>query len=497
MKKYNLSSFISGFLFLKIIYLKKAFKKLYHENKFLFLFLKLGSVNLKKSLYFKTKIIWITLTPKQVGLKYIKLLLGYCDFKKASTLIYKFSGWESNFFFKKRFTDLFELFFQFHRHSLKRVEILSSVTLNSCLKVNIRVKKISSLRVILSGITSNIKKNISNSLSGLIMFFLENPLISSKRSIQEIIWNKFRIKTIIKKIYRLCLEVRSFLYLNNSRFSQFFFSFISKYLDIIYLLPFINFCFKNFHKFINEKTGQFLLLRILNDLCKKKKLWLNFKFFKKIFNFKTISFDCTEIFFRFFLRKTTRFFRKNSVYKHISGLKRKINKNSLINQLINKKKLYLVFFVSFIYLKIFKDNLDSYPSILHDEFFRSIKTIKKHTTDEIGIIKKSVISKINLTYGFVFQKRRKCLLIFTMKIKYFIPVIQSIFYLVKKILKYFIEFLKRKNSFVRNFYCLFSQPLIRHVYLNLSFIETLKLHIRVSDCVLIKLHKLHILYENR
>ena len=494
MKKYKLSSFISGFLFFKIIYLKKVFKKITHEDKFLFFFLKLGSANLKKSLYFKTKITWLSLKTEQISLKYTKILLGNCTPKKISALINQFNLKETNFFFKKKFIDLIELLFQFHPQFLKRAGILFSVTLNLSTKLYTAVKKIKSIRVILSGITFCIKKNIGASLDALTMFFLENPLISSKTFIQEIILNNLRLKKKTKHIYRLCSEIRSFSYLNNFQFSQYFLSFILKYFEIFYLLPFINFCFKNVHKFTDEKTGYSLPLCILNNIVLKKKFWLNFTFFKKIFNFKTYSFNYTEIFFRFLLRNTARFFRKNIVYTNMSRLNRKINKNSLIHQLIHKKKLYLGFFVSVIYMNIFKNNLNSYPCILEDEFFRSIKT---YTQSEINKIKKSLISSIRANYGFLFKIKRKCLMIVTMKIKYFIPKLQSIFFLIKNMLKYFIEFLKEKKLFERNYYCLFSQPLIRHVYLNLCFIETLKLHIRLSDCVLIKLHKLQKLYENR
>lgn len=175
--------------------------------------------------------------------------------------------------------DLFEIFFQFHYYTIKRSSFLSGLILNEPLNLINGVKKIPSLRIILSTIKIFAKKNFFLIIEGLIIFFLENPSLCSKSFIQEISWNVFRLNSNIKGYCKTILDIRTVSFLNGSWYSLFFFSFILKFFKLVYVQSFINFCFKNVENFISYKSGHCLLICIINYLYMNKKEELNFFFF--------------------------------------------------------------------------------------------------------------------------------------------------------------------------------------------------------------------------
>jgi len=493
---YYLSQFISGFIFYKFGKAKKMLKKTILENKFLVFFFKLGSKNLKNSNFLNENNMLMFLKTRQINSRFIKIILTTCFDKNIKLLQKQFKIFDIYFIVKKEIVLFYVLFYQFYSRTLKKNSLTSSLIFNTYLGLNRKLKNAPTIRVVLSGITSLLKKKVSVSVFGLLKIFLKNPLLYSKSLIQEIIWNNVRVESDGKKIYNLFLEIRSISFLNNSRNSLFFFSFIFKFFKMYYLKPFLNFCLKNVHKFIDEKIGQFLILFIVNNFYFKKRNWINLILYKNLFYSKIFFDSNNRIFFCYFLRKTTRFFDRNRFYKITNDFKKRNSTISLVEEMIYNKFFLTPPFISIFYLNAFKINVHSYPISIQDEFVRSIKTekIMEKRSLEIYIIQ---ISKKKCCYWSNFNIKKKGLFGYMIKIKNLFPEFRFIFFLTRIVLKYFLKFFKKKNSLEKFFHNLFYAALVKKNYLRLNIIDLLKIPIFIDDNCFMRSYKLNKLYENQ
>ena len=493
---YYLSQFISGFIFYKIGKAKKILKKTNRENKFLVFFFKLGSKNLKNSNFLNEKNMLMFLKTRQINSRFIKIILTTCFDKNIKLLQRQFKIFDIYSIVKKETVLLYELFYQFYSRILKKNSLASSLIFNTYLGLNRKLKNAPTIRVVLSGITSLLKKKVSGSVFGLLKIFLKNPLLYSKSLIQEIIWNNIRLESKAKKIYNLFLEIRSVSFLNNSRNSLFFFSFIFKFFKMYNLKPFLNFCIKNVHKFIDEKIGQFLILFIVNNFYVKKRSWINLLLYKNLF-YSKIFFDSNiKIFFCYFLRKTTRVLNRNQFYKIISDFKKRNSTISLVEEMIYNKFFQTPSFISIFFLNIFKINVHSYPILIQDEFVRSIKT--ERITDKRSLdINNFQISKKKCYYWSNFNIKKKGLFGYMIKIKNLFPEFRFIFFLTRIVLKYLFNFFKKKNSLEKFFHNIFYAALVKKNYLRFNIIDLFKIPIFIDDNFLIRSYKINKLYENQ
>jgi len=496
MTKYYLSQFISGIIFYKIGKAKKMLKKRNHENKFLVFFFKLGSKNLKNSNFLNENNMLLFLKKRQINSRFIKIILTTCFDKNIKLLQKQFKIFDIYFVVKKEIVLLFELIYQFYSRILKKNSLASSLIFNTYLGLNRKLKNAPTIRVVLSGITSLLKKKVSVSVFCLLKIFLKNPLLYSKSFIQEIIWNNVRLESNTKKIYNLFFEIRSISFLNNSRNSLFFFSLIFKFFKMYYQKPFLNFCIKNAHKFIDEKIGQFLILFIVNNFYIKKRNWINLILYKNLFYSKFFFGSNIKIFVCYFLRKTTRVFDRNRFCKIISDFKKRNSTVSLVEEMIHNKFFLAPSFISIFYLNIFKINVHSYPISIQDEFVRSVKT-EKITEKRCIEINNIQISKKKCCYWSNFNIKKKGLFGYMIKIKNLFPEFRFIFFSTRIILNYFFKFFKKKNSLGKLFYNIIHAALAKKNYLRLNTIILLKIPIFIDDNFLMISYKVNKLYENQ
>ena len=262
MKTINLSHLITGILFYKL----KNFKKIIEKNKKFFLNnFKYSSHYFKKFFFLDETILLKFCQINKINWSFLKIISNYDNFKKIKLFIKKLNIFKIFSFSRRGFFLFFEIFFQYHYENLQKNNMLSDLMLKKSLNLDNEIKKIPSLRIVLSGLSYCYLNKINKLMFYLSGLFLENPFFFSKTFSQEIIWNYFRVKSTRKLVSALLLETRSIAFLNNTQKSIFSLSFIVTFYPHFLAKPLVNFSLKNVYHFIRGKFGYILILYILNN----------------------------------------------------------------------------------------------------------------------------------------------------------------------------------------------------------------------------------------
>ena len=178
-------------------------------------------------------------------------------------------------------------------------------------------------------------------------------------------------------------------------------------------------------------------------------------------------------------------------------LKRRRRNLQLIKKIISKKKPRIIFFLSFIRLKIFNIGLLSYPNSLQDDFTRIVKVRKLFVKNKIIRSDFSKVKIINWTNIRNFYFKRNCIFLNTVKIKGYFSGFRFIFFFCRKIFRYFLINFSKKNLPTKIFFNFFSQNLLIGILYNLSMTETIILPIKTMENTILKTYRYIKLYENR
>ena len=172
MKQIKLSYLVTGILLLKILGLVKMFKDIDQEKRFFFFFLKILSLNLKRIFFVDLNSCLRLLLEERITLDIIKILLNKGLNKKVDQIIRRFESFNSHFFFQKEVLKLCDLLFQFPFTILKKKSFLNNSVIYSCLNLPGNIYKFPSLRIIVSGKGTKIKKKIENSINSITHYCL-------------------------------------------------------------------------------------------------------------------------------------------------------------------------------------------------------------------------------------------------------------------------------------------------------------------------------------
>lgn len=492
MKRLNISSLISAIFFYKILDLKK---KLKGGDICFFNFIKFSSLFLKK-FFILDEIVLSNFTQiNYISWNFLKILYKHYNLTGGKILAINYGSNKLFFSFENLFKGYFEIFFQFYGNQVQKKFLLSSISLRISLKLVKEIKKIPSLRIIISGFTNYYKHRVRESMVYLIGFFLQNPIISSKLFIQEIIWSYFRVISK-QQLFESFVETRAFVFLNNSQKSLFFFQMAVKFYPIFLSKPFVNFCLKNVHRFVKDRVGHVLILYILQDFFIKKNLWFNLAFLENLLRIKFFTSRFFEIFFLFLFRNTGKIFRKNELYTCLFKLNREPNRDRMIEIIVSKKRTCKFIFLKFIRSKVFQITLTSYPNFLQNEFIGLIEMFTNNR--EFNVYNEGETCK-ELLYSYSKNKlliKKNLLFVQTLKIKKKLSLIQFLFFTAYRILKNFLAILEKSFLFEKNLYRLFSQIIPKNIHKKLNLSIILQVPIKTNYNVLVNLYKNNKIHEN-
>jgi hypothetical protein len=491
MKQINLSYLITGILLLKILDLVMIFKDINLEKKFFLFFFKILSSNLKRIFFVNLNSFLKLLLEERITLNMIKIFLNKGLNKKLNKIIRRFEIFKSHFFFQKKVLNLCDLLFQFPFTILKKKTFLNNSVIHSCLNLTDNIYKFPTLRLIVSGKDTKIKKKIENSINNLTYYWLENPVICSKLLIQDVIWAYFRLGVKLKKNLKFLSEIRSFSFFNNSKNSLSLFSFLREFFDKKKFQSCINICFKNFHLFVNNKFGCFLIIFIIKKVFLDDEFWLNFSFFKSFFKNEPFISYFYVIFFKFLFRRTTRCLRSFKINNFFYIFKKSEVRKNLIEIFISKKKKRIKYFLFFVKEKIFKTPPKIYPSFFQDEFIQMIE-FKKVDREFKSFDDVKIYSSNNISY---IKIKKPNLLLYTRKVKNFSPKIHFIFFLLKIIWSSIWKKLKLKKSFARKFSGLIFQIHSRYLKFKENFPNISKISLFLYDKKFIEFYRIHNIVE--
>ncbi len=491
MNQIKLSYLVTGILLLKILGLVKMFKDIDQEKRFFFFFLKILSLNLKRIFFVDLNSCLRLLLEERITLDIIKILLNKGLNKKVDQIIRRFESFNSHFFFQKEVLKLCDLLFQFPFTILKKKSFLNNSVIYSCLNLPGNIYKFPSLRIIVSGKGTKIKKKIENSINSLTHYCLENPLLCSKLIIQEFISTYFRLEVKVKKKLKFSSEIRSFSFFNNSKNSLSLFSFLRELFDKKKFQSCINICFKNFPLFVNNKFGCFLIIFITKNVYLDGEFWLNFSFFKNFFKTEPFNSYFYVIFFKFLFRRTTRCLQSFKINNLLYIFKKSESRKNLIEIFISKKKKRIKYFLLFVKQKIFKTPPKTYPSFFQDEFIQmvDIKKVNRefNSFNNFKIYPFNCISKIKI--------KKPNLLLYTRKVKKFFPKFHFIFFLLKITWNSIWKKKKFYKNFERNFSDLIFQIHSQYIRSNENFINISKIPLFSDNKKFIEFYRNHKLLE--
>jgi hypothetical protein len=487
MKQIKLSYLITGILLLKMLGIVKIFKDMNQEKKFFFFFFKILSLNLKRIFFVNLNSCLRLLLEKRITLDMIKIFLNKGLNKKLNKIIRRFEIFKSYFFFQKEVLTLCDLLFQFPFTILKKKSFLNNSLMYSCLNLTDNIYKFPTLRMIVSGKVTKIKKKIENSINNLTYYCLENPLICSKLIIQNVVLAYFRLEVKLKKNLKFLSEIRSFSFFNNSKNSLSLFSFLREIFDKKKFQSCINICLKNFPSFVNNKFGCFLIIFIIKKVFLGGEFWLNFSFFKNFFKNEPFISYFYLIFFKFLFRRTTRCLRRFKINNIFYILKKSEVRKNLIELFISKKKKRIKYFLFFVKQKIFKTLPKIYPSFFQDEFIQMIE-IKKvdieiKSFDDVKIYPSNSISNIKI--------KKPNLLLYTRKVKNFFPKFHFIFILLKIIWISNWKKIKLKKILEKNFSDLIFQIHSRYLKFKENFPNISKNPLFLYNKKFLELYRIH------
>ena len=493
MTRYPISFLISRILFSKILKFTSIIKKYKSETNFFFFFIKNKRSFLRKLFLFKPIFLYRFLEKNKIYTNFFKFLLNYNFLEKCNLIEKNFHNLKLYYFLKKKILNPIEIFFQSCKCLFRKRILMSNLILNMPFKLNEKIRKVPYLRIILSGINSILKKKIEKGGTLLINLVSEDPVFFQNCFFQEIVWNYFRIKYSNKISKDLMIEPRMVAFFNNSLRSFFFFSFFFKFYDISHLYSLVNFCFKNIKSFIVNKNSHLLILHLLKKVYFSKIKWFSFRFFEKLLYKKIFYFCYGKIFIKFLFRETSRTFRKNSAYNTKFELKRRINKKSMIKEIIKKQKSRIVFFLKFLKSEFFEISCLNYHNFSYNEFTMFIRTKIKLKTQ---VKNKISPSSLNWCQESILGIKKNFFFSSIVKIKNCQIKFQFIFYLVKNILNFRFKGenenpLKDKNSL-----SLYKRSLPFPIHLKLNLRNILGAYIRVADNIMIFFYKQFKLLEN-